>query len=240
VIGVGLVESTEGIDTAPAPVEIDGGVFGRLRRGQYDDGWLGVFHSDVLRGWCEASAIRYRSKKNRAAYATPWRPGPSWDVVTGDFGLQIAAPKGQRPTPEQAAAFGQFNADPDATARLVLSAIFDWYKGIRPDWAGQWQGSKAELAAKLPVVKRPEELLEFIQLQSVHVLEAPAAEETAGPRTSEIRFGPNAGKKFTVPPRKPGVAIALAFAWEDEHGLGVRWRNGVVEKVGDHESAYED
>ena len=33
--------------------------------------------------------------------------------------------------------------------------------------------------------------------------------------------------------------ITLLFSWEDEHGIGVRWRDGHIEDVGDGDIRYQ-
>jgi hypothetical protein len=241
VVGVDRLVESDGISTEPPPEEFNSSVFGRLRRGGVMGGWTGVFHSDALRGYDDASQTRHRFRQDPTRYdASPWRPGPTWDVITGDYVLSVSTEEDQRPTPEQEAAFARFNQDPAATARQVLSAILEWYRDIRPNWVEQMNGNPDSIDAVMPDVRSPEELLEIIQLQSVTVLPAPDPAETAGPIEYTLPFGPDAGKKLSRPAKKPGVAIVLSFHWEDEHGLGVRWRDGAVEAVGDWESAYDE
>jgi hypothetical protein len=187
--------------------------------------------------------MRYRYRTESALRSSVWRPMPSWATVTGDFGLRVFTRDGARPTPKQEEAFSAFNADPAATAQQVLSAIFDWYRKVRPKWVKNMGGNRKSVESVMPNLKSPEGLLEIIQLQSVCVMEASSHREATGPRELTILVGPKAGQKITLPPleeREAGVAIVLSFHWEDEHGLGVRWRNGKIEKIGDWESAVED
>ncbi|HEX8341439.1 MAG TPA: hypothetical protein VF624_11070 [Tepidisphaeraceae bacterium] len=246
---VAAVEPLEhdGVATDGKAVEtVDAPVFGRVTRHEYSDNWVGVYKPELIHGYHEASQTRYRYKKSPENYTmSPWRSGPGWDVITGEYRLTISAEKAQRPTAEQAAAYQRFVADQSVTENAVLQALFDWYKGIRPDWVKQMNGSKAEIAATLPAVKKSTDLLEFIQLEGVHVLSAPTPEETAGPRTIEPPAFLKAKDKkrfktFTLPPKKPGIAIVIGFHWEDEHGLAARWRDGVVEKIGSFDDIYDD
>jgi hypothetical protein len=242
VTDVAPVERSEW-STGLEPEELDSPVFGRLRRDSIAGGWYGVYHSDELRGYHDASKDRYRFKANPELYTIPWRPGPRWDVITGNFALHFDTRDGQLPTPEQEDAFRAFNQDPAATGRLVLSAMLEWYQGIRPQWIKHMNGDRERIDATMPDIRSPEGLLEIIQLQSVLVLAAPTPEETAGPRKVKSPFAAKGRKKaktITIPPKKPGVAIILSFCWEDEHGLGVRWRNGQVEKVGAWEEAINE
>jgi hypothetical protein len=236
---VGPVESSRGISTTPPPEEIESPVFGRLRRGR-TGGWHGVFHSDQLRGWDDASQTRYRFKESPSIYVSPWRPGPGWETITGDFDLHIDTKKDHLPSPAQEEAFKRFNADPKAAAHLVFSAILLWYRRIRPNWVEQMNGSQESIESVVPDVRSPEGLLEIVELQSVTIMPEASVEESAGLLQIEVPFGPKAGKQITLPAKKPGVAIFLSFHWEDEHGLGVRWRDGQIEKVGDWESAADE
>jgi hypothetical protein len=206
------------------PEEVESQVFGRLQRGKLLGGWNGVFHSDHLCGFDDASKMRQRYKTAKPLRAMAWRPMPPWEVITGDYGLSVSAPEDGRPSPEQEAAFGAFNADPATTARQILSAIFNWYRETGYEWIEE-----------APSAKSPEGLLEIIQLQSVDVMGYFPGREATGPREMTMTFGPKAGKKIKLPPLPavpPGVAIIVNFHWDNEHGVGVRWRNGEIEAVG--------
>jgi hypothetical protein len=239
VTGVGPVQE-ESVSSLPEPEEIESPVFGRLYRGGLLGGLHGVFHSDALRGYDRAWKTRQGFQKTPWIYDGPVRSGPPWDVITGDFHLLVDARDGQPPTPEQEAAFRSFNADPAATARQVLEAILKWYQEWRSEPVKESDGDQDGVDHNWPNACAPEDLLELFQLQSIAVLAAPTPEETAGPRQVPFPFGPKKGTMITIPPKKPGVVIALFFHWEDEHGLAVRWRNGQIEKVGDWDSAYRD
>lgn len=219
--------------------EFESPVFGRLRRGRVLGGWSGVFHSEHLRGFDDASQMRYRYKTDRQLRSSVYRPAPPWETIAGEFGLQVQTEGDDRPTPEQEEAFRAFNADPSATAQQVLSAIFAWYQENRPKWVRPSRKKDPDTESVFPILKSPEGLLEMIQLQSVAVLPCEEHRPASGPREMMMTVGPKAGKKIIGPPvkeRPAGVPIILSFHWEDEHGLAVRWRNGKVEEVGDWDS----
>ena len=129
----------------------------------------------------------------------------------GDYELRVSDGSGNGPSPEQAEAYRQFVASPQHTAQLALEAILKWYGKIRPMYI-EGMDDPEEIAAYFPVVESPEGLLEIIQLQTVNVWMKP--DDTT-----------------------KSVAIGLFFRWEDEHGLGVRWRDGQIEAVGDASEA---
>ena len=96
------------------------------------------------------------------------------------------------------------------TAWLILAGILVMYQSVRPRWI---EGMDEEqIAESLPDLKEPRELLEIIHLQ--HVCVGPAEENDP-----------------------TSVKVCLTFGWEDEHGIGVRWRNGQIEEVGDGDTA---
>jgi hypothetical protein len=223
IVSVGPVPAASDVASSPGEA-IESPVFGRLRYSRSEDRWEGRFRSEALRGYHEAAKLRWTFKRTPKMYPTPYRPGPPWDVITGEFDLHVDSPDGDPPAPAQAAAFAAFNADPAATAGQVLAAVLDWYQGVRPDYVENMNGSPAEIAATMPDLRSPEGLLEIIQLQSVRVLAPSDPDETdAGA----------AGGGAAVP-------IVLSFAWEDEHGLAVRWRDGNVEQVGDSDSIEDE
>ena len=193
---------------------LDSPVFGRLQWHDADDAWVGTFHSDQLRGWHQASELRHDFKTGSGHQHPVYRTQPGWDVVTGDFELLVRREDDTPPSPEQEALWTAFTTDPDAVADQVLTAIFDWYRDVRPDWIGQMNGDEDEKNATLPEVASPPDLLDFIEFNGVRVL----------PST----YG------------NPAPCVILSFGWFDEHGLAARWRNGTVETVGDYDSVEDD
>lgn len=216
------VRDGEIVSVGPEPIGLQFGFtskrsdappFGPMRWCE-DECWIGTFHSDELRGYHQASQERHRFATSPRATDVLWRWIPPWDVITGDFELQVSDGEGNGPTAAQAEAYRKFSADPKQTAWLVLAAILHWYQRIRPDWISAMNGDPDEIAAAFPVIDSPEGLLEIIQLQGVTVWPAPDDEKS--------------------------VAIGLTFCWENEHGIGVRWRNGQIEAVGDAEAAADE
>jgi hypothetical protein len=200
----------------PGPRPRNFPVFGPLRwaDGGTMSGWCGTFHSDGLRGWRHASETRFRAKHSPHLYGSAWRELPPWDTITGDFELLVRDDSGQGPIAAQTAAYRAFTEDPQRTAEVVLAGILKWYREIRPGCVKAMRRDPEEIAATMPDVKSPQELLEIIQLQSAIV--------------------------WPQPPDGRPAAIGLSFCWEDEHGLGVLWRDGRIENVGDWESAADE
>jgi hypothetical protein len=188
--------------------------FGPMRRSEYE-GWFGTFHCDDLRGYHPASQERHRFATSPRPTDALFRQIPPWDVITGDFELQVSDDAGEGPTAAQTDAYRKFSADPKQTARLVLAAILHWYQRNLLKWVSNLRAGPDKTAAIFPVIDSPEGLLEIIQLQGITVW--PESEEDDKP-----------------------VAIGLKFYWEDEHGIGVRWRNGQIEAVGDSHTAIEE
>jgi len=143
--GVAEHEDRPGVSVDQATREIDSPVFGRLRRGGFRWGWVGQFHSDFLRGYADASRMRYRFRNGDLdeLRTRSWRPGPSWNAITGNYELRLMTDDDELPSPEQESEFAKFNASPKATANLVLSAILDWYQSKRPNWVDGY-GNDAE------------------------------------------------------------------------------------------------
>jgi hypothetical protein len=174
------------------------------------DGWIGTFHTGDLRGYCSAWSDRYRFAHSADARAHWWRPVPTWDVITGNVELQVIDQDGSGPSPAQAEAFRRFNADPEGAAWQVLGGILSMYQRVWPDWT---EGlDEEEIAQDWPQLKEPKQMLDMIQMEQVCV--GPANEEDPA-----------------------SVKIGLTFGWQDEHGIGVRWRNGQIEAVGNGDTA---
>lgn len=204
------------LETRKPAKTIEHPVFGTLRWDGYER-WVGTYKSRVLRGESTARTTRFRFERTPEIYVI--RSAPYWATITGEYPLEIFDESGKGPSDEQAAAYAAFTADPDAAADAVLAAMLTYYqkarkayvKGLDPD-----DEDDQETLATFPELASPRGLLEIVTLQGVSVWSTPSKR------------------------RNKGVAIGLNFAWEDEHGLGVRWRDGRVEAVGDHEAAGDE
>ncbi len=207
----GIIESVQpaGFLGRKPRKSIDAQPFGTLYRGRPET-WNGSFHTDHLRGHASAWHERYRFNNSAEARAGWYRPVPPWSVITGNVSLEIIDPSGQGPSPAQAEAFIRFNADPEQTAWMILAGILVMYRSNRHLWIDGLD--EEEIAQDWPDLEAPQELLEIITLQNVCV--GPAEDDDSA-----------------------SVKVCLTFGWEDEHGIGVRWRNGQVEEVGDGDTA---
>ena len=187
--------------------------FGELWRERYG-GWLSRYRTEYIRGEC--SAAEWRSFFNKyPEHRHLQRDVPGWTVIDGDYSLSVnvddwraeAAPP---PTAKQCEAWAAFTADDRRTGEQVYRAIFVHWNSIRDEFVEGMDEEEAD--ATLPLLTSLDGVNELFELQDVTV----QSEREAGGQTP---------------------AIILVFAWEDEHGMGVRWREGKVEYVGDPDTA---
>jgi hypothetical protein len=185
---------------------IDHPVFGRLTpSGTYE--WEGRLRFEPFRAFHDVADPRLTHRQMN--HLDLPRSGVSWSFASGEFDLEIHTDGGTEPTAAQADAFRQFTADPQRTADLVLNAILAYYKDVYPSYRESFQGDgdNDEFDAIMPKATSVDDLRELITFTRVLVQ-------------------PDDGDE--------PVALGLNFhcSWEEEHGLGVRWRNGKVEEVG--------
>jgi hypothetical protein len=190
---------------SPRPaVFVEHPVFGLMRRDPYE--WAGVTRCEPFRSF-------YEIAEDRASFLERYRGTnvrcyvPPWEFIDGRFGLdvEVDGPAGE-PSTEMAQAYRSFMADPGHSAARVLGAIFDYYQGVAAAYREAFDDqATAELLA--PRIDSVEGLRPLMHLQGVKVYTSPAS---------------------------GAIALGLGFhcSWEQEHGLGVRWRAGDVEEVG--------
>jgi len=189
--------------------------FGTLRL-EKNEGWYGTFHTDILSGFRYVSQKRYEFANDPywADFARRHRALPPWSALTGDFSLEVIDYENAGPSDAQAEAYRKFRSEPDRIDREILEAVFRWYVEIQPDFIANMNGTREELLATLPELNSPEGLLDIMELNTVTVQREEEGDD--------------------APP-----VITLWFSWEDEHGIGVRWRDGHIEDVGDGDICYQ-
>ena len=211
---VSVTPTSEVMPARYAGARIDSPAFGTLTWHELDDVWCGRYHSDLLRGYADASEMRHRFRNPDAAIAMALRWLPKWSTFTGDFPLLVRTEPDEEPSEAQATLYQAFARDRESNERRLLSALFDWYLENRAGWVAEMRGSPDSINATLPAIDSPEGLLEVIQLSSV----------TVHPEPDDGR----------------PAWIGFQFGWHNEHGIGIRWRNGAVEAIGDYDTAEYD
>ena len=192
---------------------IDHPVFGRLTHADPYPWWEGSMRFEPLR------AFRNVVEDRHSFLTFPeWgqvRNAPSWDFLNGDFSLSVTDEEQAGPTEAQVAAYQAFMADPERTAKVLLEGILKGYRKITAGWRVDLDDDD-EADRTMPKLKSPDGLRELITFQGVTVY-------------------PEEKSRGKVKP----VAIGLSFdcSWDEEHGLGVRWRDGKVEAVGGADEA---
>jgi hypothetical protein len=181
---------------------IDHPVFGELQYAGIE--WVGRFRWEPFREFL--NVVEDRMSFRRMKMTEMPRSSPKWRFIEGEFPLNIHAfDESNEPTDAHAKTFSQFMADPERSARQILEAILEYY---RKNWDAYHKYLKGENEELMPKGTSMDVLRERITLQGMLIL----------------------------PPGKEGEPIALGFSfdssWEQEHGLGVRWRDGKVEEVG--------
>ena len=136
-----------------------------------------------------------------------FRSAPEWEFIEGIFDLEFTSPAEGQPAPQQVAAFEAFMRDPQQSADVVLDAILAYYREVF-DTYHEAYGDPDEANRLMPPIDSPQELRDLITFQSM-VISTPLEE-------GESAF----------------IGLGFACAWDEEHGLYVRWRDGKVEDVG--------
>ena len=175
-----------------------------------DFGLEGSYATRLLHGDSSAGSIRLTGEKYPQTLEL--REAPSWSVVEGVYSLGISVPhKTLEIDPGQIVIYEEFMADQLANEALVLKAIADHFREIRDDYVEGWDEREAQL--KMPPVVKDENVLHSVTFGGVTI---PRAEV------------------WDVP------GLAFTFYWDNEHPLGVTWRNGEILYTGDDETAVEE
>ena len=173
--------------------------------------WAGVFRFEPMRDFYNI-AEQSHQYPDHVRQNLP-RNVPPWNFIASEFALAVHG-KGAAPPKAAAEAFRAFTADPRRTADVVLGGILDWY---RENFEILRQGLSKKVAARLiPRAKSTDDLRHLITFQGLSV------------------FAPGGGKESVV------FGLTFDCSWDPEHGLGVRWRDGKVEAVGQADAAHGD
>jgi Domain of unknown function (DUF6985) len=191
--------------------EVDVPPFGRMtcHGGQQ---YTGLVHFEPLARFRDLAEERETFAQQRQHEFL--RPAPPWDFVGGDFELNVYSAEDGTPHREQLAAFEAFMADPQRTADQILAAILDYYRSVFESYREAY-GDSEEAERLVPQTDSVEGLRDLITFQSMTI--DPPDDDDGQP--SQIKLG-------------------FACSWEQEHGLGVRWRDGKIEEVGTADILY--
>jgi hypothetical protein len=200
---------------APKPPgkTIDHPVFGRLEHAHPYPWWEGSMRFEPLRAF--RNVVEDRHSFDTFPEWGQVRNAPSWDFLNGDFSLSVTDEKQTGPTDAQVAAYQAFMAEPERTTKVLLEGILKGYRKLIASWREDLDDDE-ETDRTMPRLKSPDGLRELITFQGITVY-------------------PEEKSRGKVKP----VAIGLSFdcSWDEEHGLGVRWRDGKVEAVGGADEA---
>jgi hypothetical protein len=203
----GQVVAIGGKETALAPPDarepVEDPVFGPL----HPDGpeWYGAIRLEAFSAFWNVFADRLRFRRSRIQNLS--RSAPPWDLIEGRFDLLVSV-TGETPTLSQADAFATFAEDRDRSARLVLDSVVDYCRRVSPNYRKYFQGPWRE----------PD-----------HVANRARLTDSLGER---ITFHQMLVHAPTDPGRSVALGLSFACCWDEENGLGVRWRDGRVEEVG--------
>ena len=216
----------------PAPAE-DVPPFGLLRAGDVY-GFDGTYKTKLLHGDCSAGETRYHAEKY--PQTAELRESPSWDVIDGTYPLSIDTGRGgTSPDDAQADTYRAFMADQEKHERQVLAAIAGVVRDLRDDYIKGVEPREVEL--KFPPVEADEDVLRWVTFGGVHVGHIPDDAElkaSINPATGQpLKRKP----KLKSKPASGTPGLTFTFYWDNEHPLGVAWRNGEVIYAGDVESA---
>ena len=190
--------------------EINHPVLGELRYGAIE--WAGYFRWEPMREYLNVVEDRVAFGRMNLPPEYP-RSSPKWRFIEGDFILNIhAMDESEKPTAAHAKTFSDFLADPQRAAKQIIDAIFAYYKEHYRSWKKYFKGKEGK--ELLPEPTSPDVLRERLTFQSMLI----------------------------YPPGEGSIALGFGFdcSWEQEHGLGVRWRDGKVEEVGYADVAFTE
>lgn len=171
--------------------------------------WEGVFHWEPMRKFNEIVENRSWVKEHPSVYDRSFLP--SWNFADGRFDLVVPVENGQ-PLAESMDVFKHFTADPQRSADQVLMAIFNYYNQFFDKYHEAWE-DEDDANLLMPRIESVDDLRPLMTFQTLRIFRA---EETG----------------------ELSVGLGFHCSWEQEHGLGVRWRDGKVEDVGTAEMSF--
>jgi hypothetical protein len=189
---------------------IETATFGKLRRRPKNRApWFGEIRLEPFRPFAAVAVDRWAWDESytRSDEATSDLP---WNPARGCALLGVQAKPSQPPTAGQAAVFEEFMKRQDANAAAIVEAVFNYYGQTAPARRKAYRGPNRDAA--FPVLKDARGLQDLIELPEMSVF----PDESSGP-----------------------IAIGFLFrgTWTGSAGIGVRWREGKIEQVGEKEVA---
>ena len=185
---------------------IDAPVFGPLRRRpEVAVPWGGEARLDPFRSFAAVAMDRSSWDKSysRSDEGTSDLP---WNVARGRANLYVYAPPDKSPSAAQTEAYERFISGIDPAARKIIAALSEHHQKVLAERGRGFQGPRPELSILTSEDAR--DLKDITELKEVNVF----PDEDAKP-----------------------IAIGLIFrgSWTGNDGVGVRWRDGKVEQVGE-------
>jgi hypothetical protein len=188
---------------------MDHPVFGPIEWQESMHWWTGRIRIDFFSGYDTAATASAAARRG-----VPFRPGTTGaGYQRGEVELRLITRGKDQPSPAQERAFLQFVEHRETICRIVVNAVFDYYRGNWGDW--RWvvePGRAAESTDDLliPELTTSDGLKSLIRLEALHVVDVQGSK---------------------------GALLGFCFdcTWDQEHGLGVLVRRGELFEIGENE-----
>jgi hypothetical protein len=167
--------------------------------------WVGEVRLEPFEGFAAVAVDRstWDESYQRSDPATSDLP---WDPARGWGTLFVSAPAGKPPTERQSAAYEAFVKRQDEYAAGILQAVFDHYRQTATQRRKAYRGPDPNAA--VPELKDAKGLRDVTELKEIDVF----PDEGSGPVT---------------------LGFVFRGSWTGTDGIGLLWRDGKVEQIGD-------